>query len=122
MASPELLLIVDDSEAERTLMAHTLGAAFPEAEICSSGHPAEVGQLCAERKFDCVLLDYHMPELDGLALARQLRTAVNSVGCCPARKPISLTAKNPRSQNGLGPGWANMPQRAPLRGRVSTSR
>jgi signal transduction histidine kinase len=75
MASPELLLIVDDSEAERTLMAHTLGAAFPEAEICSSGHPAEVQQLCAERPFDCVLLDYHMPELDGLALTRQLRAA-----------------------------------------------
>ncbi|MDB5470528.1 MAG: Phytochrome, two-component sensor histidine kinase [Caulobacter sp.] len=70
---PKLFLVVDDSEAERELMAHTLRSAFSDAEVRTSGHPADVPRLCEAQRFDCVLLDYNMPELDGLALARRLR-------------------------------------------------
>jgi len=75
MASPERLLVVDDSEAERTLMVHFLAKAFPLAEISNVGRPTQVRRLCEQRKFDCVLVDYNMPEMDGLELTRELRQA-----------------------------------------------
>jgi signal transduction histidine kinase len=69
------LLFVDDSEAEREIMALTLDAAFPGAAIRPVSEPSTVRQICADQSFDCVLLDYNMPVMDGLTLARQLRAA-----------------------------------------------
>jgi signal transduction histidine kinase len=75
MPHPEALLIVDDTQAERQLMEITLGAAFPKADILSASHPSQAKAMCEERHFDCVLLDYNMPEMDGLMLAHQLKAA-----------------------------------------------
>ncbi|MGD0719468.1 MAG: ATP-binding protein [Roseiarcus sp.] len=69
------LLFVDDSDAEREIMGLTLGAAFPGAALRPVADPSTVGQICHDQSFDCVILDYNMPELDGLTLARQLRAA-----------------------------------------------
>jgi signal transduction histidine kinase len=74
-ASPRSLLVVDDSEAEREIMALTLGAAFPTAEIRSAAHPLVATRMCAEQGFDCVLTDYNMPDMDGVTLAGELRAA-----------------------------------------------
>jgi signal transduction histidine kinase len=72
---PRNLLFVDDSEAEREIMAHTLRTAFPGAALRPISEPSKVHQICNDHNFDCVLLDYNMPEMDGLTLARQLRAA-----------------------------------------------
>src|ERR1700677_2950443 len=69
------LLTVDDSEIDREIMAHMLGAAFPSAEIHTVADPSSVEKACVDPHFDCVLLDYNMPEMDGLTLARRLRAA-----------------------------------------------
>jgi signal transduction histidine kinase len=66
------LLVVDDTEAERELIALTLAAAFPGAEIQRADHPIMAQTMCAGHKFQCVLLDYNMPDMDGVSLARQL--------------------------------------------------
>jgi hypothetical protein len=73
MMARRQLLTVDDSEAEHELMTHKLGAAFPNAEIRRESRPSAVEKICADQRFDCVLLDYNMPEMNGLTLARQLR-------------------------------------------------
>jgi len=69
------LLVVDDSDAERELMALTLRAAFPDAEVRTADHPHVALRMCAEREFDCLLTDYNMPDMDGVALARELTGA-----------------------------------------------
>jgi len=73
MTSPQTLLVIDDSEADREIMALTLGAAFPDADIYRADHPFLAKELCAERAFDCVILDYNMPDMDGVTLAAELR-------------------------------------------------
>jgi signal transduction histidine kinase len=72
-AAPQLLLVVDDDEVELEIVTETLTEAFPAAEVCSAVDPVDAERMCAEQTFDCVLLDYNMPEIDGLALAARLR-------------------------------------------------
>ena len=74
MPRPESMLVVDDSEVERELMTLTLREAFPGADITTAEHPTVAKALCGEQAFDCVLLDYNMPETDGVTLASELRS------------------------------------------------
>jgi signal transduction histidine kinase len=72
---PLSLLVVDDTHADRELIAVFLEEAFPGAGLASCALPAEAEQICRDQTFDCVFLDYNMPLLDGLTLAGELRTA-----------------------------------------------
>jgi len=54
-------------------MALTLGAAFPEVEIRTAADPDIARKMCAEHGFDCILTDYNMQGMDGVALALALR-------------------------------------------------
>ena len=75
MASRLPFLVVDDTEAERELMVLTLGTAFPDVGVRAVSHPHEARQLCKEQDFDCVLTDYNMQDMDGVALTMELRVA-----------------------------------------------
>lgn len=66
-------LIIDDDAAERALVAYTLKDAYPDAVIHQVGNPDDAEKICSERAFDCVILDYNMPQMDGLALTQKLR-------------------------------------------------
>ena len=72
---PRQILVIDDSQAERQLMALTLAAAFPDVKVSSSAEPMLAREMCQDQDFDCVLLDYNMPQKDGLTLASELRGA-----------------------------------------------
>ena len=73
MPMPRSLLVIDDSEGERELIALALDGAFPGVNVRGSAYPMAAQQLCQEQDFDCVLLDYNMPLKDGLTLAEELR-------------------------------------------------
>jgi signal transduction histidine kinase len=75
MPSPQHVLVVDDNEAEREIMALTLDAAFPGVAVSRNANPLLTRAMCDGQDFDCVLLDYNMPEKDGLTLASELRAA-----------------------------------------------
>ncbi|MBV9511157.1 MAG: response regulator [Caulobacteraceae bacterium] len=75
LASAKSLLVVDDDEIELEIMVDTLLAAFPGADVRSTSDPLTAAELCSQQRFDCVLVDYNMPQIDGLTLAAELRYA-----------------------------------------------
>ncbi len=70
------VLLVEDSpedrESYRRLLARAGGAAYTFTETDSG---EEAVRLCRELRPDCVLLDYHLPDADGLELLPELAAA-----------------------------------------------
>lgn len=66
-----VVLIVDDSESSRYLLAFLLGKAGLQAMLAADGRSAI--EMAARRPPDLVLLDLQMPELDGFETAGRLR-------------------------------------------------
>jgi signal transduction histidine kinase len=67
----ERILIVDDVQANRRLLARVLAVTGIELAECESGE--ECLKVCAENPPTLILLDIVMPEIDGIAVCRQLR-------------------------------------------------
>jgi PAS domain S-box-containing protein len=65
------LLVVDDVAQNLELMLHVLGGMGHRVRTASQGEEALA--LLADEHFDAVLMDMHMPVLDGLAATRLLR-------------------------------------------------
>ncbi len=68
------ILVVDDDEVDRTLVRRALQAAglqlvLQEADTCASA----IATL-KQQSFDCVLIDYLLPDGDGLSLVQAIRS------------------------------------------------
>ena len=72
------LLIVDDNRVMRTLLERLVQALGCEAETFDSAEAALV-RLQAGAHVDVILMDWCLPGLDGLAMARYIRAAGNPV-------------------------------------------
>jgi signal transduction histidine kinase len=59
------LLLVDDDEIDRELVRRLLGTKYAVREVSTGSEALAVSAL---QKPDCVLLDYRLPDLDGLQL------------------------------------------------------
>lgn len=66
-------LVVEDTAAVRELLADQLARLGFEVEQAASGSEA-MARLGARPDVEVVLLDWAMPEMDGLEVLRQLRT------------------------------------------------
>ena len=65
------ILIVDDDPTIRTMFARALQAL---GEIEQAGNGAEALRLLTAKKFSIVLLDLHMPVIDGFVILQSLAT------------------------------------------------
>ena len=68
-------LVIDDNETNRTILGHQLGNWGMSAD-CADGGPAALEALVAateaDAPFEVLVLDLHMPGMDGLELARRI--------------------------------------------------
>lgn len=67
------LLIVDDEESVRGLIAATLSAAAPDYEVSTTGDGPSALALMRTKAFDVLITDLKMPGMDGLTLIREAR-------------------------------------------------
>ena len=70
------VLVVDDSKVMRTLLARSVEAFGCEAVSVGTAFDMQA-ILRRGMRFDLILLDWRLPDLDGLSLARQLRITGN---------------------------------------------
>ena len=66
------ILVVDDNAANRELARNTLEDEGHEVVVARGG--SEALDAFRDTRFDCVLLDIRMPDVDGLTVLRELRT------------------------------------------------
>ena len=68
---PVRIAVIDDDEAVRTALARVLRAEDLDADVFPSGE-AFLSSLKSARP-DCIVLDFHMPRMNGLDLLRRLK-------------------------------------------------
>lgn len=69
------ILAVDDSASMRQMVSFTLKSAGHNVTEASDG--SEALSLAKSNKYDLILSDVNMPNMDGIALARELRCLPN---------------------------------------------
>ncbi len=69
------LLIVDDEEKIRSLIVKY--AAFEGYETDEAENGMEAVEKCRNRKYDLIIMDVMMPELDGFSAVREIRKGQN---------------------------------------------
>lgn len=72
-----LIAVVDDEEAIRIALRRLLRSASMNVETFSSG--AEFLESTREHQPDCVVLDLHMPQINGFAVQARLAEAARRV-------------------------------------------
>lgn len=86
------ILVAEDNEFSREFMLELLAGRGHAVRIAANGREALA--LAAEEVFDVLLLDVHMPELDGFEVAARIRRLEQASG---GRLPIvALTARSRR--------------------------
>ena len=68
---PVRVLVVDDNATNRTLLEAQLSRVGYSVEVASGG--AMAVERALDEPFDVVLMDWQMPDVDGLTATRQIR-------------------------------------------------
>lgn len=67
------IVIVDDQTSARTMLRHVIEDIAPELSVHDFGDPLTALTWCDSHAVDLLLLDFRMPEMDGLEFARRFR-------------------------------------------------
>jgi CheY-like chemotaxis protein len=93
------LLVCDDSTAERSALAQILRRQGYEVDEAADGSAAL--RLIKGRAYDLLLLDLHMPDVDGFDVLRYVQTH-------QAKLPVVLMSGLPHEE--IGDGIQRLPQ------------
>lgn len=74
MAENYNILVVDDELTNTILMKRLLTKAGYNVSVCDNGFDAI--KLLQSQKFDCVVTDWMMPQIDGIELIRRIRESI----------------------------------------------
>lgn len=80
------VLVVDDNSKNRMILEHTFRYWGIQFEGCESGLTA-IELLKSKSDFDLIIMDYHMPELNGLDTTHRIRTELQAEA---SRIPVIL--------------------------------
>lgn len=69
------VLVVDDSKLARIVAGKAIAAHQPDWQRVEASNAEEALRIVGERSVDLAILDYNMPDKDGLELAAELRAA-----------------------------------------------
>ncbi len=69
------VLIVDDSKLARIVAGKALARLQPDWERVEAGNAMDALSILRERKIDVAMIDFNMPEKDGLELAAEIRSS-----------------------------------------------
>ncbi|MBN1820395.1 MAG: response regulator [Prolixibacteraceae bacterium] len=86
MISKRRILVVDDNAGNRLLLQYNLEGYF-EIDFASSGYSAI--DKFKNNQYDLILMDIHMPEMDGIETTKQIRQLENG-----HRTPIFAVTSN----------------------------
>jgi len=73
MSKSTKILIVDDDDVDRMTLVRALKKAGIEADICEASTSEEGVKISQQHCFDCVFLDYQLPDSNGLEALRIIR-------------------------------------------------
>ncbi len=86
------VLVVDDDEISREIAADIVSMLGYEAHAVDSS--AEFLRATASRRYDAVLLDWHLPDLSGLEAARRYREQEDARASGPRTPLIAITGNS----------------------------
>lgn len=69
------ILVVDDSKLARIVAGKAIAALQPDWTRVEAGSAADALSLVGSQQVDVAILDFNMPDKDGLELASELRSA-----------------------------------------------
>lgn len=81
------VLVVDDSKLARIVAGKAIAALQPDWRRVEAGNAAEALSVIGSERIDVAILDFNMPEKDGLQLATELRASHPSM-------PIAVITAN----------------------------
>jgi CheY-like chemotaxis protein len=81
------VLVVDDSKLARMVVAGILGRAHPSWRVLEASNGEQALRSLESEAVDIVLIDFNMPDMDGLALAARLRETRRNM-------PMALVSAN----------------------------
>ncbi len=97
--TPLRILVAEDSEFNVQLMEQLLGKRGHKVRMVKNGRDALA--LANAADFDLLLLDLHMPELDGIQVIRAIREGERADGGGSRLPVIALTARSRKEDRDL---------------------
>jgi DNA-binding NarL/FixJ family response regulator len=92
------ILIADDQKRTRQSLRALLSASLPETELWEAADGAEALRLAEQMRPQLVVMDIRMPELDGLAATRHIKSR------WPEIKILALSMYLDRQEEALAAG------------------